>query len=99
MVTRMSLLRTFGTILMVLAVAVAAVMLCGAGLCCESCAHGSLERLDRADRLRRSIARIAARIAVLVRPLPSVAPVPVAPVPLVAGSSMFPPGRGSLLRI
>jgi len=56
-----TLVRYAGFVALVLT-ALVVVMVCGEGLC-ESCAHVCLSRVDRADRFRRTIARILAQFA------------------------------------
>jgi hypothetical protein len=45
--------------------ALVVVMVCGEGLC-ETCPHACLSRLDRADRFRRTVARILSQFAAVM---------------------------------
>lgn len=79
-----TILRYAAVVAFVLA-ALVVLMVCGEGLC-ESCGHGCLSRVDRADRFRRTVARIFDRMvsatrvivsrpmALSVRPLTTIAP-------------------------
>ena len=65
-VSHVNTIIRYTTVLALVLAAFVVLMVCGEGLC-ESCSHTCLSRVDRADRLRRTIARVLEKMTSAVR--------------------------------
>lgn len=63
--TRVTTLIRYARLLALVVATLVVVMVCGEVLC-DSCAHACMSRVDRADRFRRTVARILAQFASVI---------------------------------